>query len=404
MPPRLHPLDRSPRVDTLNRLLERAWSRGWSDYPSLEPEILREKAGYDPSIGARDAAETADFDARLDALCAALVDEAQLNSLGRTIAHGQLVRVIKQRQSLGELWAKRPELLETQLAPKLAAPIIVVGQMRSGTTRIHRMLAADPAHSATRFCDSWSPLPPRSKLAPDLRPIGNSAALFMARAINPWLDTVHPFGAARADEELGWLASALDHATYEAQWRIPAFSQWSEARDPSPVIREFARILQKDAAHHGNADMPRVMKCPQFSENLPALLDAFPDARLVIASRDNEEVLHSCISLVANQMAVQSDHADLDFIEAEWRRKLSLRESRLQSAISGFKGPISHLAYSGLNQNWEREITRTYSDLGLDLSPAALNAMRSEMKKAEAGSHHGHAAQLKQFLSDQPPT
>ncbi len=399
-PPRLHPLDRSPRVERINGWLEQAWERGWSNYPTLDANVLREKAGYDPSICVRDDADTADFDAKLDALCKALADEAKLNSLGRTIAHGQLVRVIKQRQSLGDLWAMRPESLETQLA----APIIVLGQMRSGTTRIHRLLATDPAHSSTRFCDSWAPVPPTSKLMPDLRPMGSAAALAMARAVNPWLDTVHPFGAARADEELGWLASALDHATYEAQWRIPSFSRWSEARDPAPTIREFARILKTDAAHHGNAATPRVMKCPQFSEHLPALLDAFPNARLVIASRDNEEVLHSCISLVANQMAVQSDNADLDWIESEWRRKLSLRENRLQSAISQFDGPTSHLTYSGLNQDWEREITRTYADLGLDLSPAALGAMRSEMKKAEAGSHHGHAAQLKQFSGDQPPT
>ncbi|MEO9462546.1 MAG: sulfotransferase [Marinomonas sp.] len=395
-PPRLHPLDRSPRVERINGYLDKAWSRGWSNYPSLDGDVLREKAGYNPALTARDASDNADFDERLDALCKALVDEAQLNSLGRTIAHGQLVRVIKQRQGLGELWAKRPELLVT----RLASPIIVLGQMRSGTTRIHRLLAADPAHSSTRFCDSWSPISPASKFMPDLRPIGSAAALAMARSVNPWLDTVHPFGAARADEELGWLAGALDHATYEAQWRIPSYSQWSEARDPFAITSEFARILRTDAAYHGNAQSPRVMKCPQFSEMLPALLEAFPDAKLVIAKRDNEEVLKSCISLVANQMAVQSDSADLGFIESEWRRKLSLREERLQSAISDFKGPISHLAYSGLNENWEHEITQAYADLELNLTPAALKAMRAEMKKAEAGSHHSHTAQLKQFSGD----
>ncbi|MEP4785107.1 MAG: sulfotransferase, partial [Erythrobacter sp.] len=344
-PPRLHPLDRSNRVDTLNRWLESAWSRGLSNYPSLEADVLREKAGGVAETSARSAEDTKDFDERLDALCAALSEEAQLNSLGRTIAHGQLSRVINLRSDLGTLWGKRPELLETQLAP----PIIVVGQMRSGTTRIHRLLAADPAHSATRFCDSWAPVPPRAKNKPDLRPLWSSMALAMARAVNPWLDTVHPFGAARADEELGWLAGALDHATYEAQWRIPTFSRWSEVRDAAPLAREFARILRSDASHAGNTHLPRVMKCPQFSEILPELIEQFPDARLVIASRDDDAVLHSCISLVANQMAVQSDTADLGWIENEWRRKLVLRNDRLNAALADFTGPVTHLPFAELN-------------------------------------------------------
>jgi len=88
-PPRLHPLDRSPRVDTLNHWLATAWDRGYSSYPSLEPNVLREKAGFSGRSQARSDADRHDFDERLDAICTAAEDEAQLNSLGRTMAHGQ---------------------------------------------------------------------------------------------------------------------------------------------------------------------------------------------------------------------------------------------------------------------------------------------------------------------------
>ena len=389
-PARLHPLDRSPRVDTLNRWLEAAWAKGLSNYPSLEAGALREKAGGVPKSSARSAADDADFSERLDALCASLAGEARLNSLGRTIAHGQLARVIKLRAGLGALWDKRPQLLQTTLAP----PIIVIGQMRSGTTRIHRLLAADPAHCATRFCDSWAPVP----ASPDLRPLWSSLALTMARAVNPWLDTVHPFGAARADEELGWLAGSLDHAAYEAQWRIPTYSQWSEARDPAPLAREFARILRSDAAHASNAHLPRVMKCPQFSEILPALLKEFPDARLVIAKRDDEAVLHSCISLVANQMAVQSDAADLSWIKREWQRKLKLRAERMEAALDGFSGHVTHMPFDELGRQPEAAITRAYAELELALTPEALTAIRRELKRSERSRHHDHSAQLQGFV------
>lgn len=393
MPPRTHPLERSPRVDRLNDWLTTAWDKGLSSYPSLDPQELLAKGAcdYKPNdlASGRSAEDAADFVLRLERLCEALVTEADLNPLGRTIAHGQLVRVIRQRHGLGALWARRPELLETELAP----PIIVVGQMRAGTTRIHRLLAADPRHAATRFCDSWHPVP--EKL--DMRPIWSGIALAMGRTINPWLDAIHPFSAAHPDEELGWLAAALNHAAYEAQWRIPGYSEWSEARDPAPVYHEYARILRTDAAHAGNADRVRVMKVPQFSEDLPALLAQFPDARLVVARRCNEEVWRSAVSLVANQMAIQSDTADLEWIEREWRRKLALRQARLEQALAGFAGPVAELDFDALNADWESAVERAYAALGIELTSAARVAMKAQMRGSAEGAHVAHSAQLKAF-------
>lgn len=390
-PPRPHPLARAPLIDTLNRWLRRAWQRGWLAHPPLDPEALWAKgargfAAEDES-GGRSEEDAADFRARLAVLTRALQGEARLNPLGRCIAHGQLVRAIRHRLALGRLWRARPDLLETPLAP----PILVVGQMRSGTTRIHRLLAADPAHCATRFCDSWRPLPSR----PDLRPLRAGAELALARRIDPWLDTIHPFGAARADEELGWLAAALDHCAYEVQWRVPGFTGWSEARDPAPVYREFGRIMRTDAAHRGNAQRPRVMKTPQFAEDCRALLSQFPDARVVVAQRCGAETLRSSVSLVANQMAIQSDAADLSAIEAEWRRKIALRETRAEAALADFAGPVARIDFARLDADWRAEIAAVYAALGLPLTAPALAAMTREM--ASASPHPEHARQLQDF-------
>ncbi len=393
-PPRPHPLARAPLVDRLDRFLAASWDRGWMPPPPLEAETLLERGakGFEAEdeAGGRDPGDIADFRTRLDRLLASLTDEAQLNAVGEAFAYGQLIRAIRQRFALGRLWREQPELLETELA----APIIVVGQMRSGTTRIHRLLAADPAHSATRFCDSWHPVPE----TPDLRPLRGGFKLFMARRLDPWLDTIHPFGAARADEELGWLAGALDHSAYEAQWHIPAYSAWSEARDPAPVYREFARLLRTDAAEHGNAARPRVLKTPQFAEDLPALLAQFPDARVVVSRRCGEETLRSSVSLVANQMTIQSDAVDLDRIETEWRRKIALRQERLDAALADFDGPVAEIDFDRLGADWEAEIAALYDALGLDLTDAALAAMQAEQARAGKSPHRAHAGQLQAFL------
>jgi len=333
--------------------------------------------------GGRCEADAADFRLRLERLCASLQDEARLNALGLTIAHGQLTRVVVQRLKLGALWQRRPELLEQPLAP----PILVVGQMRGGTTRIHRLLAADPAHAATRFCDSWHPVPE----TPDLRPLWSGLTLAFLHRVDPWLESIHPFGSTRPDEELGWLAAALDHCAYEAQWRVPAFVAFSEERDPAPVYREFARILATDAAHRGNAARPRLMKVPQFAEDLPTLLAQFPDARVIVARRDREDVFASSVSFVANQMTIQSDAVELTWIEAEWRRKIALREARMAAALAGFAGPVAEIDYAALDADWEAEIARAYRELGLPFTGQARAAMRTEHGRRSAHRSHRDA-------------
>ena len=393
IPPRPHPLARSKAATWADRALQALWDKGVTPKPPLEPDFLWQigSKGYgrEDEVSIRDARGVVDFRERLEHLCRSLREEAQLNALGHTMAYGQLTSAIRKRQAMGRLGRERPELAETPIE----APIVVVGQMRAGTTRMHRLLAADPRHAGTRFCDSHDPVP----ASPDLRPLKAGAALTIARRVNPWLDAIHPFGATRIDEEIGWLAGALSPATFEAQWHIPGFVAWSEARDSAPVYAEFARNLRTDAATKGNAEKPRVLKCPQFSEDLPALLSAFPEARLVVAHRDSAEVHASSVSLVASQMAFQSDHADLARIEREWERKLALRQERMEAALEDFGGPLARVDFEALNKDWRSEITRTYSALGISLTPEALASMEAEQSRSAGGAHRAHRQQIAEF-------
>lgn len=396
-PPRLHPLARSPRVDQANRFFAHAWEKGWLPPPLLDAEALWDSSAKplgdkadEAERAGRCARDVADFRERLERLTKAAREQADLNPLGRVMAHGQLERVIRNRLRMGRMWLERQEMAATPLA----APIIVIGHMRSGTTRIHTLLAADPAHAHTRYCDAFHPVPGRRI---DLREWKAAFEISFLTALNPWLQSIHPIASGAVEEELGWLAGALQHSIYESQWRIPSYSTWSETQGAEPVYREFARVLRTDAAHRGNAHLPRVLKVPVFSENLPELLAQFPEARLIVAERDLEAVHRSAVSLVANQMAVQSDTCDLAAIDAEWHRKIALREERRETALKNWTGPITRLRFEELSADWEAAIGRAYHELGLELSPKALAAMREVAARSEKGAHTAHCAQLTAF-------
>jgi hypothetical protein len=398
VPERDHPLARGRLAERANDWLGTAWERGWLKRPALDADTLWSIAArpfgpraQDAEIGGRRPEDVADFRERLERLCTAIEEEADLNAPGRAMAHGQLVRVIRNRLALGALWTDRPQLLATQLA----RPIIVIGHMRSGTTRIHKLLAADPAHSFTRYCDAYHPVPQsfganRAKSAIDLAMLG---------ALNPWLQTIHPMAAGEVEEELAWISASLHHSIYESQWHIPSYSAFSEARCPEAIYREFARLLRTDAAHRGNGERPRVMKVPGFAEDLDTLLTQFPDARVVVSERCREAVLRSAVSLVANQMAIQSDTSDLVRITAQWKHKLDLREERIESALETWNGPVARLQFDALNADWEHELRRIYTELGLDLTDQALIAMRALMADSESGQHRAHSEQLKRFAA-----
>ena len=389
-PPRPDLFARSRIAQKADDAIAAMWRRGWTKKPPLDPDFLWAEGakGYDAAdeFSLRSEADVEDFRIRLERLCRSLYDEARLNALGWTMAYGQLKGAIRSRHALGRLWRMRPELAST----KIAAPIIVLGQMRSGTTRVQRLLAADPRHSGTRFCDSHDPVPS----TPDIRPFRARATLFLARKVNPWLDTFHPFGPTRTDEEIGWLAAALSPASFEAQWHIPGFVAFSEARDPAPIYREFARILRTDAAVHGTAERPRILKCPQFSEDLLALLKEFPEVRVVHCQREDEATLASSVSMVASQRAYQSDVHSPDGLRKEWERKMARREDASAQALSDTDCPIATLSFQDLNERPHEALRRAYADIGLTYDDSARNAVARELALAEKEHHRKHRKQI----------
>jgi len=383
------PPRRTRFIDGLNVAVRLGHRTGLLDKPKLEKTALLDHARH--ATGLEDFGDPW-FERPLEVLLESVAREARLNPAGELAAEKQFHHVLRDRLLTQWWFARHPEIL----ARPLRRPVVIVGPMRSGTTRLHRLLAADPRHAGTRFCNAVDPVPPAPGRI-DWRPLKTRAGLAIARLVNPWLDSQHPFGATRADEELGWLTTALDVCAFEAQWHIPSYVRFSEERDAAPLYREFARILRTDAAIMGDAMRPRVLKCPKFAEDVPALLAELPGTRLIVTRREPEDVLASSVSLVAAQSAFQSANLCLERMRVEWERKLALREARMAAALETFDGPLAKVDFVALGRDWQEEIAQIYAALGLTLTDAALQAMGAEQARAANGAHHAHRSQIAGF-------
>jgi hypothetical protein len=272
--------------------------------------------------------------------------------------------------------------------------------MRSGTTRMHRLLAADRRFTHLRSFETISPVP-----RPGFDGRGHDSRIALARRImrvarlaNPRTLTIHPTGPMEAEEELGLLVSSFWGMKHEAQWWVPSYGRWCEAQDAAPAYRQMARLLRLIGwSQQASSLRPWILKTPQHMLDLPALLKVFPDARLIFTHRDPLAVIGSAASLAWNQTIIYSDRADAHRIGLEWLRKTALMIARMREARDSIPaGQRIDVHYEDMDADWRAVMTRVYRFLGLDIAPA-LPAMEAYQRRAAALKRRAHRYSLEEF-------
>jgi len=330
------------------------------------------------------------------ALCADLERSARLSPLGRMMANGQLVGLLKARCRAEQLLTRYPEIHDEPVR----APIIIMGPMRSGSTRVQRLLACDPRLSATRLFETLFPVPHGRG---DRRRVVAAAAVHASlRILNPAVQQIHPSGPLRSDEEFGYLSFAFHSGQFGVQWDVPDFIAGEARRDHEPVAAELRTLLQVNSWARGGAGARRpLLKCPAYSGMAEALLEVFPDARLICLTRDPVKVVASSASLVFQQRRIHSDEADPRRIGPEWLERTATRERQLASARRAHPDvPAFDLHYDEVSADWVGEMHRLYRFLRMPLEREVLGRMERYLGGAKA--HRGHRYRSEDFgLSDE---
>ena len=226
-----------------------------------------------------------------------------LESYARDEELTELGRKVKRSELRGALVARLISEAGFKQYPvqgiSIERPIFVTGLPRTGTTALHRLLAADPAHQGLEqwLCEMPQPRPPRESW-PD-NPVYQQIRAGFERfyAAKPDFAGVHYIAADTVEECWQLLRQSAMSVSYESLAHVPTYSAWLDKQDWTPAYRRHRRNLALIGCN--DAGKRWVLKNPSHLFALDALLAVYPDAIVVQTHRDMRTTLASSCSLSA---------------------------------------------------------------------------------------------------------
>jgi len=393
----IQPPRRTRFIDIADGVIRGGRKLGVFGPPRLDKDALLEEAAA--TTGLNDFGDRW-FEKPFEVLLDSVKHEAQLNAAGEFSATKMFHHVLRDRLYTQMWFGRHPEIL----ARPLKNPVVIVGPMRSGTTRLHRLLAADQRFAHLRSFETISPVPrPEFEQvlageAEDFRPKLAARILKVARLANPRTLSIHPTGAYEPEEELGLVAASMYGMKWEAQWNVPSYAEWCHEESAIPAYRHMANLLRLIGWSQQESSLrPWILKTPQHMLDLPALLEVFPDARLIFTHRDPKQVVGSAASLAWNQTIIYSDHNDPAQTGRDWLGKTATMIARMRAARDAIpRERMIDVQYEDMETDWRGTMERVYRFLDLEMEPAVAG-MEDYLDRSARLKRHPHRYSLAEF-------
>lgn len=255
-------------------------------------------------------------------------------------------------------------------------PIFVTGLPRTGTTAIHRLLTADPAHQGLELwlAEFPQPRPPRETWSQN--PVFQHIAAQFSKAHeeNPDYTGLHYMTADEVEECWQLLRQSVHSVSYETLAHLPTYSRWLAEQDWTKSYLRHRRNLQLIGLN--DREKRWVLKNPSHLFALDALFATYPDALVVQCHRPPETIMASMCSLAQHTTAGWSDVFSGNVIGQDsletWSRGLRLFDAaRAQYDPAQF----CDVEYSEFVNDPIAAVEGIYAKFGIDFSDAARRAM-----------------------------
>jgi hypothetical protein len=284
---------------------------------------------------------------------------------------------------------------------EIKQPVYIVGNPRSGTTFLQRLLARD--EDTFNSMRTWEML-----LAPSItmrkifwslsrldRRLGGPLHRLSGTLEESWQEdnVVHRI-AIRAPEEDEYLLihifSSLKIWLYAAMVDEAApythFDTQMPEEEKRRILGFYKRCVQRHLYAHGDSDKHYLAKNPHFSPMVDALYSTFPDAKIIYLARNPLDMIPSYISLKENEWQLLGSPVE----------KYGSREYVLDMAEHWYTYPLERLEqapqdsyivvnFDDLVENARQMVREIYDRFGLELGPAFDEILQ---QAAESARNH----------------
>jgi len=273
-------------------------------------------------------------------------------------------------------------------------PIFIVGNFRSGTTFLHRLLNKD--NNATSMT-SWEIYIAPSIVGRKLLQLGMKLNYAIGNPIHRLLETfdriiaeysyMHKTGLNEVEED----GHVLFHiwSTYDLLAFFPFpklvkkyiyYDEQVPAEDRESDMRYYQEVLKKHVFAHGGKRL--ISKNPSYSPKVKSLHQKFPDAKFINLVRNPLQVVPSSISLFSNHWKTYG----------EPQTKYALQETVIEHSKHWYLYPhryLKHLPpdqyirihYKDLVADPKGTVERIYCQFGFEISPEFEQVLQAETEK-----------------------
>jgi hypothetical protein len=368
--------------------------------PTMRPVSAREVLA---DTGFSAAAGRESLDARLCPVQAAglrrfselhCAQRPRMSFFGKRYVENRLLKTLDKIRRLDEYFATEPELA----AIELPAPIFIVTPVRSGSTFLHRLLAADPR---ARWARPWevSYVPPArisgratpAYFSRDPRIATLHSDMENLRRFYPQPTQLHVIGADLAEECFGLLEASFCSPSLMLVCDSPEYLDWLDGlsaaqwREAYGIYQRYLQFL-----HWCHPGSHWVLKSPVHEWNYAVLAELFPAATFILIHRDAAaraesfaRILHANLAMLYRDLSREQ----VGRLAAQYSAIGQRRDNASRASLPGQR--IIDIEFDKLTRQPMACVAAVYERAGLDLSPAAVSAMQAWLRD-ETARRQGH--------------
>jgi hypothetical protein len=254
-----------------------------------------------------------DFADRLTRIVDHVEREAELHWIGRVAVRQSIEMSLESRFAVYRHRAEHPEIVGVPIE----RPVFIVGLPRTGTTILFNLLAQDFANRAPLGWEVQFPTPPPEERTYTRDPRIKKAYKYFGQMeqMAPELPTIHEVGAELPQECMPILAHTLLSPQPGIVYNIPSYQAWVDQQSAAPSYKYHRHFLEHLQSHYMKDRW--VLKSPVHLRTLDALLDEYPDARLIFTHRDPAKTIPSLASLIYTIRGIATDSVDAKAVGRE---------------------------------------------------------------------------------------